>query len=67
MRELFKRGQKQLPAVDVDPLNDPLSECFRLDQIAILARKLLEPRFNLLKFVEAPRLIAPILLIWSRS
>jgi len=44
--------KKQLPAVDVDPLNNPLQRSFCLDEIPILAGKFLKPRFNLLKFIE---------------
>ena len=48
----FQRGQKQLPAVDVDPLDDSLQRRLGLDQVAILAGELLEAGFELLQFVE---------------
>ena len=44
--------KKQLPAVDVDPLDDPLQRRFRLDQVAVLAGELLEAGFELFQFIE---------------
>ena len=48
----FQRRQEQLPAVDVDPLDDSLQRCLRVDQVAILVGKLFESGFELLQFVE---------------
>src|SRR6185369_6448135 len=55
----LQRRQKQLPAVDVDALNNPLQRCFGLDQVSVLRRKLLESGFNLVQFIERIEIDGP--------
>ena len=42
----LQRGQEELPAVDVDPLDDPFERRLGVDQVAILLREAAEAGFQ---------------------
>ena len=64
----FQRRQEQLPAVDVDPLDDSFERRLGVDQVAILAATASRSGLRAASSSSsASRLMAPMLLIWSRS
>ena len=52
MRTGFERLDEQLPALDVDPLNDAFQRGLGVDQVAILLGEAAEAGFQVVEFVE---------------